>query len=183
MFLDHRNKHLVRQKVRTREYVASGDAFLEIKRKNNHGRTKKKRTPIPPEAFADFRGLSEACAYLEGHSAYTAGELSPSLETVFSRITLVNPEKTERVTLDSGVRFVNMRNGREASLRDGVVIELKQDGRASSTMKRILLEHRAKPVRVSKYCIGITLTDPDARPGRFKQKVRLIEKQIKERLI
>lgn len=183
MFLDHRNKRLVRQKVRTREYVASGDVFLEVKRKNNHGRTKKKRTRVPREAFGDFRGFPSACEYLESHSAYTAAELSPSLETIFNRITLVNPARTERITLDSSLRFVNRRNGREASLPDAVVIELKQDGRASSTMKRILLDRRVKPFRISKYCIGITLTDPSARPGRFKEKVRLIEKQIKAKLI
>ena len=54
MFLDHHNRRLVRQKVRTRTYVDSGQTFLEIKRKNNHGRTKKKRTQIPPADFRDF---------------------------------------------------------------------------------------------------------------------------------
>ena len=68
-------------------------------------------------------------------------------------------------------------------LKGGVVIELKQDGRARSEMKSILLKHRVKPVKVSKYCIGITLTNPDARPGRFKEKVRKIEKQIKDKLL
>ena len=47
MFYDHHNRRLVRQKVRTRSYVNSGDTFLEIKRKNNKGRTKKKRIGIP----------------------------------------------------------------------------------------------------------------------------------------
>ena len=45
MFYDHHNRRLVRQKVRTRVYVNSGDAFLEIKRKNNKGRTKKRGCP------------------------------------------------------------------------------------------------------------------------------------------
>ncbi len=31
MFLDHHNKRMVRQKVRTRVYVSSGQTFLEIK--------------------------------------------------------------------------------------------------------------------------------------------------------
>ena len=31
MFLDHRNRKLTRQKVRTRSYVNSGDTFLETK--------------------------------------------------------------------------------------------------------------------------------------------------------
>ena len=55
MFYDHHNRRLVRQKVRTRSYVNSGDTFLEIKRKNNKGRTKKKRMGIPTAELMDFR--------------------------------------------------------------------------------------------------------------------------------
>ncbi|MBO4476450.1 MAG: polyphosphate polymerase domain-containing protein [Bacteroidales bacterium] len=183
MYLDHHNRRLTRQKVRTREYMSSGAAFLEIKLKNNHGRTKKKRTGIPEEDFRDFRGNAGACSYLSSHSAFSAGELSPSLETLFRRITLVNPAMTERITLDSSVCFTNLRTGRQASLRDGVVIEVKQDGRAGSGMKAILLDRRVKPLRVSKYCIGVALTDPSVKSGRFKTKIRLIEKQINKRLI
>ena len=74
------------------------------------------------------------------------------------------------------------RNGREASLADGVVIELKQDGRAESRMKGILLDHRVKPVRVSKYCVGLALTDPEIRAGRFRERIRIIGKQIHKAL-
>jgi len=182
MFLDHHNRRLTRQKVRTRSYVASGIAFLEIKRKNNRGRTKKKRMSIPLTDLKDFRGNETACEYLADHSAYTSEMLEPSLETIFRRITLVNPAKTERLTIDTCLGFVNLRNGNEATLRNGVVIELKQDGRADSQMKRILLEHRVKPFRISKYCIGIALTDPVVKSGRFKLKIRKIEKQIHNKI-
>ena len=178
MYLDHHNARLVRQKVRTRVYVNSGDAFLEIKRKNNHGRTKKKRTGIPLEEMEGFAGDPAATAYLEKHSRFSAGQLSPAVSTAFRRITLVNPERTERITIDTQLEFVNFRTGRRASLEDAVVIELKQDGHAASTMKQILLQHRVKPVRISKYCIAETLTDPSVKSNRFKPKVRAIEKTI-----
>ena len=183
MFLDHHNRRLVRQKVRTRVYLGSGQTFLEIKRKNNHGRTKKKRIGIPGDEFRDFKADAVACGFLAAKSEYTADGIAPSLETVFRRITLVNPAMTERVTIDSGLAFKNLRTGRETSLGSGVVIEIKQDGRTISPMKGILLDHRVKPVRVSKYCIGVTLTDPDVKANRFKPKVRMIEKQIKQKLI
>ena len=64
-----------------------------------------------------------------------------------------------------------------------MIIELKQDGRAESQMKGILLDLRIKPVRVSKYCIAVTLTDPQAKSGRFKGKVRRIEKTIGNKLV
>ena len=182
MFLDHHNRRLNRQKVRTRVYVNSGSAFLEIKRKNNKGRTKKKRISIPQEEMSDFSKDPEATAYLEKHSAFTTGQLSPELSTAFDRITLVNPAKTERITIDMSLMFNNFRTGKKASLSDAVIIELKQDGRAKSQMKGILLDNRVKPVRVSKYCVAVTLTDNTVKSGRFKIKVRAIEKIINKKI-
>ena len=178
MYYDHRNKHLVRQKVRTRAYMDSGQAFLEIKRKNNKGRTNKKRTEIPVEELMGFSADDNAVAYLAKHSWYTVADISPVLATKFRRITLVNPAMTERLTIDTTLVFENYRTGCNTSLKDAVIIELKQDGRAASQMKGILLSRRVKPTRVSKYCVAVTLTDPQARPGRFKLKVRTIEKTI-----
>ena len=109
-------------------------------------------------------------------SWYRLQEVSPACTTDFRRVTLVNKERTERITFDASLEFTNPRTGREARLEDAVIIELKQDGRADSTMRRILLEHRVHPLRVSKYCMGTVLTDPTVHPGRFKEKIRGIEK-------
>lgn len=182
MYFDHHNRRLTRQKVRTRSYVDSGLTFLEIKRKNNKGRTRKKRIEIPAEEFGGFASDEKACDYLRKHSAFTAGELSPSAETAFRRITLVNPEKTERITIDSDLFFKSFRSGLSASLPGAVVIELKQDGRAASPMKGILLDHRVKPLRISKYCIATAVTVPGIKSGRFKEKVRAIEKTTNNKI-
>lgn len=182
MFYLHHNRRLVRQKVRTRSYVNSGDSFLEIKRKNNHGRTKKKRMEIPQAKMMDFGSIPEACDFLSQHSWFQSADLTPAAETAFSRITLVNPALTERLTIDTRLFFRNFRTGAESGLKDAVIVELKQDGRAASQMKSILLDLRVKPLRVSKYCIAITLTDPAAKTGRFKVKVRAIEKIIGKKL-
>ena len=182
MFLDHHNRHLVRQKVRTRTYVESGETYLEIKRKNNHGRTKKKRMEIPQAELMDFGADTKACEFLSAKSWFTVDQLSPVLDTRFRRITLVNPAMTERLTIDTELCFTNFRTGHETSLQDAVIIELKQDGRSRSQMKGILLDHRIKPVRVSKYCIAETLTDPSVKSCRFKEKVRTIEKTIGNKL-
>jgi len=181
-FLDHHNKRLVRQKIRTRMYVNSGDTFLEIKRKNNHGRTKKKRTQIATSELMDFTTNAAATAYLAEHSMFTAEELSPALSTAFERITLVNPQQTERLTIDTALKFENFRTGKRTDLQDAVIIELKQDGRAQSQMKGILLDHRVKELRISKYCIGTTLTCSAAKSNRFKEKVRALEKIINKKI-
>lgn len=182
MFTDHHNRRLTRQKVRTRVYVSSGTTFLEIKRKNNRGRTKKKRTEIPPQEFMDFRADPVAAAYLAEKSAYTADMLKPRLETIFRRITLVNRAKTERLTIDTALNFINHDTGLKADLGTAVIIELKQDGRAASEMKNILLDCRVKPMRISKYCIGTTITNPGAKSNRFRMKVHKIEKITGKRI-
>ena len=176
MFMDHRNSRLVRQKVRTRIYSASELCFLEVKSKNNHSRTKKKRISIPPEEFTDFRGDNKCSDFLAKITGYRADSLSPSVETSFSRITLVDKDLSERITIDSDICFRNMRNGVTSGLGDVVIIELKRDGRKLRTMQDILLSLRVKPMRISKYCMGVALTDSQCRPGRFLEKIRACEK-------
>lgn len=175
MFKEHRRGKAVRQKVRTRVYQDSGQSFLEVKRKNNHGRTKKKRLEIAGELFPDFHSDKAACSWLAAHSRCRAEEISPSLETAFRRITLVNSGLSERLTIDTSVLFRNLRTGTLADLGRAVIIELKQDGRLHSEMQDILLRYRVKPLRISKYCIGIVSTDPTVHPGRFKEKLRMVE--------
>ncbi len=183
MYIAHQNGKLTRQKVRTRTYVSSGDTYLEIKRKNNHGRTKKKRMSIPLDCFSSFASAPGASEFLAKKSWFTAEQLSPKLSTAFRRITLVNNEKTERLTIDSGVRFYNHETGIGAELKDAVIIELKQDGRCHSQMGDILSELGIKPFRVSKYCIGTALTNPSIRKSRFIEKIRRIEKITDNKLL
>ena len=182
MYRMHLHRKLVRQKIRTRMYVNDGQTFLEIKKKNNHGRTRKKRMGIPSEGFRDFRGEAEREDFVTRLTGYPVAELHPSVETLFRRITLVNAAMTERLTIDTALRFVHLPSGLERTLGNAVVIELKQDGRAASEMKGILLDLRVKPLRMSKYCIGTALTDPTAPKHRFKLKIRKIEKIIHQSL-
>ena len=181
MFREHRRGKLVRQKIRTRVYLGSGLCFLEVKKKNNHSRTRKKRVGVAPDDIQDFREDPEACLLLSSDSCYQSCEIFPSVETMFNRITLVNKNLTERLTIDISVTFKNLRTSSEASLGTAAIIEIKQDGRLGSKMKDILLKHRVKPMRVSKYCLGVALTDPKVLPGRFKSKIRFIDKLNKNR--
>ena len=183
MYLDHQNRRLSRRKVRTRTYVSSGDTYLEIKRKNNKGRTKKKRIGIPSGEFRSFAGDNAAEQFISTLTEFTAPDLSPSTRTAFSRITLVNNAMTERLTIDSCLKFENLRTGAKSDLADAVIIELKQDGYCHSDIRDILLDLRVKPTRVSKYCIGTVLTVPDIKKSRFIKKIRTIEKLTDNKLL
>lgn len=177
MYVDHHNCRLTRQKLRTRCYVGSNQTFLELKSKNNHGRTKKKRIEIHPALYrTDIISDAEEVSWLNGKLTYASDRLSPALETCFSRITLVDSERTERSTIDMELVFNNPRKGTCADIGNAVVIEVKQDGNRPSRFRDILLEYRVKPVRISKYCIGTAMTDTSVRSGRFKHKLIMIDK-------
>ncbi len=174
MYLIHHDRHLVRDKVRVRTYVDSHLTFCEVKHKNNKGRTKKKRIEV--EFIPNIIDNPDAAAFLAEKQPYEVNMLSPHLVTIFDRLTLVNYDKTERLTIDCNLSFENLRSGNTASLAPLVVMELKQDGRAHSLLKDVLFDLRIRPFKVSKYCIGTCLTYPEVKQNRFKKKLRRIEK-------
>ncbi len=176
LYLMHHNCRLTRQKIRTRIYVDADKAFVEVKQKNNHGRTAKQRMGIPVESFGKCVDLPTVTEWLANRSWFEASLLSPSVETLFRRITLVNASRTERVTIDQYIGFQNIRTSRSASLGQAAIVELKQDGRYESQMKDILLHRRVKRAHISKYCMGVTLTDSAIKSNHFRQKARMIAK-------
>ena len=178
MYVAHHNRQLTRQKVRTRTYVETGLTFLEIKNKNNRGRTKKRRTEIARENFYSFADNAAARGFYEENGRYAHEAISPALSTRFVRITLVNPRLTERLTIDIALRYEDMRSHATASIPGMAIVELKQDGNTISDLKRIMLDMRIRPLKVSKYCLGTTLTVADIKHNRFKAKLRNIAKRL-----
>ncbi len=174
MYIAHHNRHLVRDKVRVRTYVDSNLTFCEVKHKNNKGRTSKERVRV--ESDDNIIENPQTVSFLSEKQPYEVASLMPQLETVFDRVTLVNFEKTERLTIDCNLTFNNKLNGNEASLAPLAVMELKQDGRAHSLLKDVLFDMRIKPFKISKYCIGTCLTCPDVKQNRFKKKLMKIDK-------
>lgn len=179
MYLVHHNRRLTRQKIRTRTYVESGVSFLEIKNKSNRGRTRKRRVGISAELFHGFSEDAAAMAFFSNHAWYDIGRLTPALRTRFTRITLINPAFTERLTIDLDLRYCDVRSGREAHIDNMAIVELKQDGLAESVAKQMLQDMRIQPCKVSKYCLGTSLTVADIKRNRYKEKLRTIELRLK----
>lgn len=183
MYIRHHNRQLVRQKIRVRQYVESDLTFLEIKRKNNRGRTKKKRIAIAgfnPKGDDIGKGKEEVkiADFIEKKSRYTWDIISPHLRTAFRRITLVNKQKTERLTIDLNLEWTNLLNGAKMMFPNLVVVELKRDGNVASPMLQIMNDERIKPLKISKYCIGTALTTPNVKQNRFKAKIHRIAKLL-----
>lgn len=177
-FTQHQNGKLTRNKVRIRRYCDSNQFFCEIKRKNNTGRTKKRRIEVSSNdfMFAQQNEDIQKLIYLETEMESTL--LFPTLENNFQRITLVNNAKTERLTVDFDIHFYNHNTKLKRSFSDLVIIELKQEGRGESILKKALHLFPIYQKSFSKYCIGTVITNPNVKYNRFKSKVRYIEKTL-----
>lgn len=174
MFRIHQSGHSGRQKLRFRTYVASHLQFMEVKTKNNHGRTRKKRISVSDMNLED----REKIDFLSRTLRYKAEDLSPSLQNSFDRITLVNKGKTERLTIDTNLQFFNPRTGNKISMGPLVIIELKRDGLYHSPVLDMLRELRIKPHGFSKYCMGSAFTNQSLQINRFKPRIRDVKRII-----
>jgi len=189
MYTRHEVGHKPRQKVRMRTYMDTGEAFLEIKHKNNHGRTGKKRLKMEEPNNADEANQlvpkvlgklhqDPLFTHVDGQlqpDSLTSHTLEPQLENRFDRITLVNHGMTERLTIDLNLRFHNLENDNEANVGHLAIIELKRDGHHPSPMHDLLIRMHVHPGGFSKYCIGQALTNPELRTNNFKEKIRWIQ--------
>jgi hypothetical protein len=172
-YLAHHNGRSPRKKVRVRTYIDSDLTFLEVKTKNNHGRTKKKRIQV--EAPTEI-GSAQCDAFLREMTPYGYKDLKPVLQNRFDRITLVNRGKTERLTIDFNIRFENFETGKKRGTGNLVVVELKRDGNVFSPIKDLILRLRVKPSGFSKYCIGMVMTNTDIKQNLFKPKMVYLER-------
>lgn len=163
----HHDGHAGRQKVRVRSYVDSQLSFLEVKTKDNHGKTYKSRISADDASAQDF---------LKQVLHIDPQLLEQKIENSFHRITLVNKAMTERLTIDTDLSFLNLTTGKKCSLPKLAIIELKRDGLQPSPILPMLRELRIHPGGFSKYCIGEALTNPSLRTNRLKPRLQQLKK-------
>ena len=180
MYTVHETGHTNRQKLRVRSYVDSHQSFLEVKTKNNRGRTKKKRMALDdfnPEDSSAFNVQSANYEdFLHEHLRYDPMTLSRQLENRFDRITLVNKGKTERLTIDTELEFNNIITGQQRHMGPLVIVELKRDGLVPSPVLEMLRQLHIHAHGFSKYCMGAAMTNPSLRVNRFKEKLCYVQR-------
>ena len=180
MYGIHHAGRQVREKIRVRTYLDSDQTFFEIKNKNNHGRTKKKRIPIVGHNAIE-QERENIVPFMASYAWYTIDDISPVIENWFNRITLVNYDKTERLTIDFNLRFHHLKSDGRQQLQRVAVIELKRDGNVPSPALDLLRDVRIKRSGFSKYCIGSALTNAKLKTNNFKERLRMIDKMENKR--
>jgi hypothetical protein len=172
----HQTGRLPRTKVRIRTYMETCQSFLEIKVKNNHKKTSKVRIPIETaEILADKKSRKFLKQKIERYK-----DIVPVIEVIYSRTTLVNKDFSERLTIDTGLKFKV--GDRDSDFSDLCIIELKQDKSSKSFIRDVLREHRIFESSLSKYCLGIATLYPEVRKNNIKQKIREIKKLCHENI-
>lgn len=165
-YIDHHNGKARRTKVRIRNYVDSDLSFLEVKHKSANGITSKLRTPFAPTGT----NLSRNAREFIGHTVARADELRPSVHNQFRRLTLVDTDRSERVTIDWDI------SSRIGHIDQGhpnlVIIEVKQKGPdRHAPIMTVLKSIGARPCRVSKYCLGVACLCRHLKANRFKARL------------
>jgi hypothetical protein len=172
-YTQHQNGKRHRYKIRKRSYVESAIAFLEVKEKNNKGRTYKSRIKI--EEILPL--IDDRSQEFVNKKADDVANLQPKIWNSYTRTTLVDTVAGERVTLDTDLTFYF--EEKRIALPHFVIAEVKQDGenrhsRFVQHMKSRLL----RPDGISKYCLGVAMLYPELKSNSFKEKILRIQKII-----
>ncbi len=167
LYKTHHNGKLNRYKVRYRHYVDVDRFYFELKYKTNKRKTEKTR--IQKFGF-ETQINGGADVVVNDKLPINAEDLKPKLDIYYNRITLINTVSKEKITLDYGLTFDNKLNSK--TLEELAIVEVKLDRLKPHTDFTLLLKEMGiRPMKISKYCLGIILTTPGVKYNRFKEKL------------
>ena len=162
-----------RFKIRFRKYVASNLNFFEIKFKNNKGRTIKSRVK---QKEIDGFITDKAEVLLKEKTPLFPNELEAKLWVNYSRITFVNKNFPERVTIDIDLSF--KKDEEYKTIPNLVIAEVKQDKAAVSVFIKLMKKNHVRAGSISKYCFGVINLFNKIKHNNFKPNLNLIKKKL-----
>lgn len=173
LYHNHHNGRLNRFKVRYRCYKDSDLSFFEIKLKNNKNRTIKERIRRNhiEEVIQD-----DAKIFLMDKTSISSDDLNPMLWVYYSRITLVNKSKSERLTFDINLTYKYEK--RSATYPKLVIAELKQEKSSNSMFLKMMKDRHIRKIAMSKYCFGIINLHSNIKMNNFKTKLLHLKKTV-----
>lgn len=176
LFAAHHRGMGERVKVRERQYLATGQLFLEVKHRSNKGVTTKTRAEASAwdEALdVETLPVGEALTRSDRARILAGGRLVPTLWNGYRRITLVRKGRSERVTIDLGLSYSD--DAKRYQSEAIAIAEVKQARIDLSSP--FMLRLRAlglRPAGFSKYCMGVGLLRPEVKHNRLKPRLRAL---------
>jgi hypothetical protein len=163
-----------RFKLRTRAYLDSRTAFLEVKTRGARSATVKDR--IAYEA-GDRRLLTDEARGYAAHAldaigipAGRAHDLGVRLTTLYRRATFVSPDGSARSTVDIDLEWHDA--GGQALAAPGMAIIETKSGNAASAFDRALWRSGHRPVSISKYATGLAALHPELPRNKWSRVLR-----------
>lgn len=163
-----------RFKLRTRAYVDSEDAYLELKTRGARNATVKERIEYE---YLDRDALTdEGRAYAsDGLTALGVEDpdhldLRPTLATRYHRTTLLAPNGGGRATIDMDLSW-ELDDGERLDLPYLVIIETKS-GQRTGDIDRVLWSQGIRPSSISKYGTGLAALRPDLPSNKWTRVLR-----------
>ncbi|MFI5504760.1 polyphosphate polymerase domain-containing protein [Corynebacterium kutscheri] len=158
-------------KVRTRTYVDSKMAFLEVKAKGSRGVTVKERIPYDFNAamqdvlIDDVRPWLEERLVAAGQPTGTGVHLQPTMWGSYHRTTLLMADGAGRATFDTELDWANARG--DYLTRPHMVIFETKSGSRPSELDRLLWANGHRPVKISKFGTGMAALNPTLPHNRW----------------
>jgi len=166
LYREHQNGKLNRFKIRQRRYDATGAEFFEVKFRTNNGRTLKSRIiNNSPEYLNDKTDI-----FLKKFSPYSIKNLQKAIKNDFTRITLVDCNYSERVTIDYNVNFSNCTGSIEFPFL-GVLEEKQGSHNGKSQIVQIMKDLKIRPASISKYCLGVASLFNGVKTNNLKSQI------------
>ncbi len=157
-----------RFKVRTRVYLDSGAAFLEVKTRGARGTTVKNRISLTSPELGPLSATDAAFVGAQLDAAQVPGidpqHLRPTLVTAYRRSTLLLVGRDgdgDRVTIDTDLGWSTVGATAADLDRPSLAIIETKAGSTPTAMDRQLWRTGYRPVRVSKYGTGMAALTPD----------------------
>lgn len=159
-----------RHKVRTRAYLDSGLCALEVKMRTRQGQTVKHRMPYDllhrTELTTAAHGFIKDC----GANDPPSHTLNPTLTTHYNRTTLLISSAAGRATIDTHLGWTHPA-GSELTLPGLTMVETKSR-RGRTEFDKLLWEHRLRPNKISKYCVGLAVLNPGLSANKWNRILR-----------
>jgi len=106
---------------------------------------------------------------LQSKTPLHVNNLKPQIWVNYSRITLVNKNTPERVTIDINLHY---KNDEQIKNIDNIVIaEVKQDKASKSSFIKLMRKYHIRQGSISKYCFGIISLYDKIKHNNFKPKL------------
>ena len=174
-YLQHHNGKASRHKLRVRHYASSDETYLEIKEKQNTGRTVKTRVQMDGYDGPSVLEEPDVEAFLASDFPYDYRAFHPVLTTDYTRVTLVSRDHPERMTFDLGLTFHT--DTKSYAFPEVVVGEIKHNcPLRESPAGAHLREMGIRDTSFSKYCMGVSLIYCGMKHNRFKPNLLLLDK-------